>query len=292
MTDYIAGLMSFTVTDFFVDEETLATGEKNSANRSGLWIAVQRPDRLRCSKPVGAGEGLAFWYDGKTVTLACKGTNTFTTAAALPTAGRHYRHRAQAIQDRCARRRPALQPCLRHPDGAGELRSIHRARDGRRCEGESSLPTKETKSIGRSGSRMAPSPCRSVSSSRTRRCAIAHSFPFSSRTGRLKRLCPVRRLDSRGRRVRHVGQVCQRRRATTPIYDQRDPQEPETKAESVPFHPRRVAGRGRRRCLGSRRSARHARQRGRGCKADGAPRRVRPAGVADSLRRGQPEPPY
>jgi hypothetical protein len=83
MSDFLAGLKSFTVTGFSVDEDKLAAGEKIQRTADSE-IAVQCPDRLR-AKPVGAGEGLGLWYDGKTMTIACKGNNTFTTLPAPPT---------------------------------------------------------------------------------------------------------------------------------------------------------------------------------------------------------------
>jgi len=82
MADYLGGLKSFTVTAFSVDETKLTSGEKIQQT-GDAEIAVQRPDRMSRT-PVGAGEGLALWYDGKNITVACKGNNTFTTVAAPP----------------------------------------------------------------------------------------------------------------------------------------------------------------------------------------------------------------
>ncbi len=82
MADYLGGLKSFTVQNFAVDEMALKTGEKIQAT-SDSDIAVQRPDHLRNTQR-GSGEGLGLWYDGKTMTLACKGTNSYESVAAPP----------------------------------------------------------------------------------------------------------------------------------------------------------------------------------------------------------------
>ena len=83
MTDYMASLQSFSVQTTSIDQATLKTGEKIQAT-SDLDITVQRPNRLRSTQR-GAGERLSLWYDGKTMTLACKESNTFETVAAEPT---------------------------------------------------------------------------------------------------------------------------------------------------------------------------------------------------------------
>ena len=82
MADYLGGLQSFTVQNFAVDEMALKTGEKIQAT-SDSDIAVQRPDHLRNTQR-GAGEGLGLWYDGKMMTVACKGTNSYESVAAPP----------------------------------------------------------------------------------------------------------------------------------------------------------------------------------------------------------------
>ena len=82
MADYLGGLKSFTVTAFSVDEDKLPTGEKIQQT-GDAEISIQRPDRMSRT-PVGAGAGLALWYDGKNITVACKGNNTFTTVPAPP----------------------------------------------------------------------------------------------------------------------------------------------------------------------------------------------------------------
>jgi hypothetical protein len=83
MTDYMAGLQSFTVQTASIDQATTKAGEKIQAT-SDLDVAVQRPNRLRSTQR-GAGERLSLWYDGKSMTLACKESNTFETIEAAPT---------------------------------------------------------------------------------------------------------------------------------------------------------------------------------------------------------------
>ena len=80
MTDYLAGLQSFTVQNFAVDETTMKSGEKIQAT-SDSEITVQRPNHMKSTQR-GAGEGLTLWYDGKTMTIACKGTNSYESVAA------------------------------------------------------------------------------------------------------------------------------------------------------------------------------------------------------------------
>jgi hypothetical protein len=83
MTDYLGGLQSFTVQTASIDQATTKAGEKIQAT-SDLDVAVQRPNRLRSTQR-GAGERLSLWYDGKSMTLACKESNTFETVEAAPT---------------------------------------------------------------------------------------------------------------------------------------------------------------------------------------------------------------
>jgi hypothetical protein len=80
MTDYLAGLQSFKVNNFAVDETAMKSGEKIQAT-SDSEIIVQRPDRMRSTQR-GSGEGLGLWYDGKTMTIACKANNSFESIAA------------------------------------------------------------------------------------------------------------------------------------------------------------------------------------------------------------------
>jgi hypothetical protein len=83
MADYLAGLKSFTVKSSAVDEIVLASGQKVQLASESL-VSVQRPNRLR-SEQLGAESGLAFWYDGKNMTLACKPSNSYATAPAPQT---------------------------------------------------------------------------------------------------------------------------------------------------------------------------------------------------------------
>jgi hypothetical protein len=82
MTDYLAGLQSFTVQSSSVDEVVLKTGQKIQFANDSL-VSVKRPNRLR-SEQVGSVNGMAFWYDGKTMSLYCRATNTYGTAPAPP----------------------------------------------------------------------------------------------------------------------------------------------------------------------------------------------------------------
>jgi hypothetical protein len=83
MTAFLAGLKSFRVDSFSVDENALASGEKIQHTADSV-VSVQRPNRLR-STPLGEGQGLGLWYDGNNMTVACKASNTYTTIAAPPT---------------------------------------------------------------------------------------------------------------------------------------------------------------------------------------------------------------
>lgn len=80
MSEYLSGLQSFSVQNFAVDETTMKTGEKIQAT-SDSEITVQRPNHMKSTQR-GAGEGLSLYYDGKTMTLACKGNNSFESVAA------------------------------------------------------------------------------------------------------------------------------------------------------------------------------------------------------------------
>jgi hypothetical protein len=82
MTDYLAGLQSFTVQSSAIDEVVTKSGQKVQV-ASDSRVSVERPGRLR-SEQLGSAGGMAFWYDGKTMTLYCKATNTYGTAPAPP----------------------------------------------------------------------------------------------------------------------------------------------------------------------------------------------------------------
>jgi hypothetical protein len=83
MTDYLASLQSFRVDSSALDEVVLKSGQKIQL-ASESQVSVERPNRLR-SEQVGARNGLAFWYDGKTMTLECKANATYSTLPAPPT---------------------------------------------------------------------------------------------------------------------------------------------------------------------------------------------------------------
>jgi hypothetical protein len=83
MTTFLAGLNSFRVDSFSVDENALTSGEKIQHTADSV-VSVQRPNRLR-NTPLGEGQGLGLWYDGNNMTVACKASNTYTTIAAPPT---------------------------------------------------------------------------------------------------------------------------------------------------------------------------------------------------------------
>jgi hypothetical protein len=83
MTDYLASLQSFTVRTAVADELTMKTGEKIQT-MSNAEIAVERPNHLRSTQR-GSAAGLGFWYDGKTMTVACRANNSYQTLPAPPT---------------------------------------------------------------------------------------------------------------------------------------------------------------------------------------------------------------
>jgi hypothetical protein len=83
MTDYLASLTSFKVQVSSIDEAVTKAGQKIQF-ASESQVMVERPNRLR-SQQMGAANGLAFWYDGKTMTVACPASNTFATAPAPAT---------------------------------------------------------------------------------------------------------------------------------------------------------------------------------------------------------------
>jgi hypothetical protein len=83
MTDYLASLQSFRVLSAAKDEVVLKSGQKIDLS-SQSETSVQRPNKLR-SEQVGAKGGLAFWYDGKSMTLECTANGTYTTKPAPAT---------------------------------------------------------------------------------------------------------------------------------------------------------------------------------------------------------------
>jgi hypothetical protein len=82
MTSYLASLPSFTVRTAVTDEVSMKSGEKIQI-MSNAEVAVERPNRLK-SMQVGSKTGLGFWYDGKSMTLACQANNAYQTAPAPP----------------------------------------------------------------------------------------------------------------------------------------------------------------------------------------------------------------
>jgi hypothetical protein len=83
MTDYLASLQSFRVQSSAKDELVLKSGQKIDLS-SQSETSVQRPNKLR-SEQIGTKGGLAFWYDGKAMTLECTTNGTYTTKPAAPT---------------------------------------------------------------------------------------------------------------------------------------------------------------------------------------------------------------
>jgi hypothetical protein len=81
MTNYLAGLQSFSVQSSAVDEVVLPSGQKIQVATESL-VSVQRPNRLRSEQIGTASDSLAFFYDGKSMTLACKADNSFATVPA------------------------------------------------------------------------------------------------------------------------------------------------------------------------------------------------------------------
>jgi hypothetical protein len=83
MATYLASLQSFTVQSAATDEVVLESGQKVQLASESL-VSVQRPNHLR-SEQVGGVGGLAFWYDGKNMTLACKTDGSYATVPAPAT---------------------------------------------------------------------------------------------------------------------------------------------------------------------------------------------------------------
>jgi hypothetical protein len=83
MTNYLASLQSFKVRSSAKDEVVLKSGQKIDLS-SQSETSVQRPNKLR-SEQIGSKGGLAFYYDGKSMTLTCTANGTYTTKPAPPT---------------------------------------------------------------------------------------------------------------------------------------------------------------------------------------------------------------
>jgi hypothetical protein len=81
MTNYLTSLQSFTVQSSAIDEVVLPSGQKLQLASESL-VSVQRPNRLRSEQIGTASDTLAFFYDGRNMTLACKADNSFATVPA------------------------------------------------------------------------------------------------------------------------------------------------------------------------------------------------------------------
>ena len=83
MTDYLAALKSFKVENATTDEIVTKTGEKIQIAADSR-VSLVRPNRLR-SEQIVSPNAMTFVYDGKTITLYCKATNTYGIAPAPAT---------------------------------------------------------------------------------------------------------------------------------------------------------------------------------------------------------------
>jgi len=83
MTDYLAGLHSFKVRSSSVDEVVTTSGQKIQVTAQST-VSVVRPNKLR-SEQTEAEDGLAYFYDGRTMTLYCKANQSYATLPAPPT---------------------------------------------------------------------------------------------------------------------------------------------------------------------------------------------------------------
>jgi hypothetical protein len=83
MSDYLAGLRSFRFMSSSVDEVVTKTGQKIEFTADSE-VSVLRPNRIR-SEQVGGNGALAFWDDGKNMTLYCKANGTYATVPAPAT---------------------------------------------------------------------------------------------------------------------------------------------------------------------------------------------------------------
>ena len=83
MTDFLAGMKSFRVENATTDEVVTKSGEKVQIAADSR-VSLVRPNRLR-SEQIVAPNAMTFVYDGKTVTLYCKETNTYAVAPAPAT---------------------------------------------------------------------------------------------------------------------------------------------------------------------------------------------------------------
>jgi hypothetical protein len=83
MSDYLAGLRQFRVRSSSTDEIVTTSGQKVQV-AADSDVTVHRPNALT-SAQVGSTEGLAFYYDGRAMSLYCKMDNSYGTVKAPPT---------------------------------------------------------------------------------------------------------------------------------------------------------------------------------------------------------------
>lgn len=87
MTDYVAGLKTFSVNNSTIDEVVTQDGQKIQIATDSK-ILINRPDRMKSeqmSAGTDGGGNLLFTNDGKEMTLYCKANNTYATVKSPPT---------------------------------------------------------------------------------------------------------------------------------------------------------------------------------------------------------------
>ena len=83
MGSYLTSLQSFRVQSDAFDEVVLTNGSKVELATSSE-VSVRRPNAI-ASQQVGPSAKMAAWYDGKSLSVLCKTTDTYGTVAAPPT---------------------------------------------------------------------------------------------------------------------------------------------------------------------------------------------------------------
>lgn len=83
MSDYLSSLKAFDVTADYAMDMVTSDGEKHTYGARSL-VQIERPNHMR-SERRGQLADLAFFYDGKTVTLLGRRANLYATAPAPPT---------------------------------------------------------------------------------------------------------------------------------------------------------------------------------------------------------------
>jgi hypothetical protein len=86
MTDYLAGLKTFSVNNSIVDEIVTKDGQKIQM-AADLKVLINRPDQMKSEKisaDTDGGGNLLFVDDGKEMTLYCKSNNTYATLKSPP----------------------------------------------------------------------------------------------------------------------------------------------------------------------------------------------------------------